>query len=371
MRKDFLNITAKITKKLHMQNAVYIVLKHMPFHEPHMDESEQYLDKLYPEKKNSCICENTISNNHRYDVQVIIPVYNVEKYVQECIESVLHQQTKYSYQAILVNDGSTDTSRTLLENYAQRPNITIIDKPNGGLSSARNIALQNIDARYVLFVDSDDYISENAIEQLVSKADASSADIVEGNHRYFQNSKTLRISSHKEAFGADLQLFGMACGKVYKAHIWQRISFPLGYWFEDTIDWLLIYAMPLKKVTIPDVLYHYRANPTSITLGNNSSPRRLETYWITKQLLADAKNIGIQPTQFYYETFLRQCRLNTSRVAILGDRKADLALFEAHRQLRDTYFKDMHAQGEKEKRIESALLNDDFKEYLLYCLFLY
>jgi hypothetical protein len=63
--------------------------------------------------------------------------------------------------------------------------------------------------------------------------------------------------------------------------------------------------------------------------------------------------------------------MSTRRVAILGDHKADYALFEAQRQLRDTYFKDLRAQGQKEKRIESAFLNDDFKEYLLYCLFLH
>lgn len=370
-RKDILNIIAKISKKLHVQDAVYSLCKHLPFRRISIDAPELYLASVSPEKKNSCICANNINENPQYDVKIIIPVYNVAKYLEQCVKSVVQQQTRYSYNAVFINDGSTDESRTILDRYAHYPCISIIDTQNQGVSAARNIGLKLINARYIMFVDSDDYLALDAVEKLVSKADEMNADIVEGNNIYFQNNKVISRSKHVNAEGFELLLNGVVWGKVYKAHLWHHISFPLDYRYEDTLDWMLMYQFKSKKVTIGDVIYYYRCTPTGFTKGYNHDKRRIETYWVTKQLLSDARKLGLEFSSFYYKMFLHQCKLNTSRVAILGDLKADKALFEAHRQLRDLYFKALLAEGEKEKRIESALLNDDFKEYFLYCLFLY
>ena len=280
--------------------------------------------------------------------------------------SLINQQTRYAYKVVFVNDGSTDDSQTILEKYCDYSCITIITTPNQGVSAARNIALQHIEARYVLFVDSDDFLTTDAVEKLIMKADETGADIVEGNNRYFINNRTLYISQHPTN-----RLFGMACGKIYNAKLWKRIVFPLDTWYEDTLNWMVLYQMGAQMLTISDVIYNYRSTPTGYSQAHNQNVRRIETYWVTKQLLSDAQSLGIEPTAFYYETFLRQTQLNSHRVAILGDRKADYALFKAHQALRDMYFMDYRAEGQKEKRIESALLKDDFKEYFLYCLFLF
>ncbi len=98
------------------------------------------------------------SSTAQYDVSVVVPVYNVEKYLPQCIDSVINQTYK-NLQIILVDDGSTDSSGKICDDYSRTaPRISVIHKPNGSLSDARNAGLAKSDSKYVYFLDSDDYI---------------------------------------------------------------------------------------------------------------------------------------------------------------------------------------------------------------------
>lgn len=111
-------------------------------------------------------------------VSVIIPVYNVEKYLEECIDSVL-SQTYQNIEIILVDDGSTDSSGQICDRYAEKnTNIYVIHQKNGGLSAARNSGLNKADSKYIYFLDSDDYIADDTIEKLLSIAENDNSDIV-------------------------------------------------------------------------------------------------------------------------------------------------------------------------------------------------
>ena len=111
-------------------------------------------------------------------VSVIIPVYNVEKYLEECIDSVL-AQTYQNIEIILVDDGSTDSSGLICDRYAEKnTNISVIHQKNSGLSAARNSGLNKANGDYIYFLDSDDYISADAIEKLFSIAENDKSDIV-------------------------------------------------------------------------------------------------------------------------------------------------------------------------------------------------
>ena len=96
---------------------------------------------------------------------IIVPVYNVEKYIKKCINSILNQTYK-NYEIIIINDGSTDKSKKILESYKNIDNIKIINQTNKGLSVARNIGIKNASGDYLLFVDSDDYIDNDLLENL-------------------------------------------------------------------------------------------------------------------------------------------------------------------------------------------------------------
>ena len=110
-------------------------------------------------------------------VSIIIPVYNVEKYLEKCIKSVLNQ-TYQNLEIILVDDGSKDKSAIICDEYMVKDNrITVIHKQNGGLSSARNAGIEVATGEAVFFLDSDDYISKECIEKLVKLMKKNSADI--------------------------------------------------------------------------------------------------------------------------------------------------------------------------------------------------
>lgn len=116
--------------------------------------------------------------NEQINVSVIVPVYNTEQYLRECLDSLI-RQTYSHLQIILVDDGSTDSSGTICEEYAKNdPRISVVHKENGGQSSARNVGIDLANGKYIYFLDSDDYLKENAIEELVNTAEQESADIV-------------------------------------------------------------------------------------------------------------------------------------------------------------------------------------------------
>lgn len=108
-------------------------------------------------------------------VSVVVPIYNVEEYIEKCVDSILNQ-TYDNLEVILVNDGSTDNSRNIIDKYLTDNRCVIIDKVNGGLSSARNAGLKSAHGEYVYFIDSDDYIELHAVEMLVNKMIETSAD---------------------------------------------------------------------------------------------------------------------------------------------------------------------------------------------------
>ena len=111
-------------------------------------------------------------------ISVIIPVYNVEEYLRECVDSVLNQTYKDS-EIILVDDGSTDSSGEICDEYVEKDErISVIHQKNGGLSDARNTGLANANGKYIYFLDSDDYIAPNALETLYRVAEKESSEIV-------------------------------------------------------------------------------------------------------------------------------------------------------------------------------------------------
>ena len=109
---------------------------------------------MLPAKKRngSCLRDNDLSHKDDYDLEIIIPAYNVEQYIDQCLQSVINQRSKYKCLIVVINDGSTDDTRQHLANYEYCPDIEIIDQKNAGLAAARNAALRHIRGRYVTFV---------------------------------------------------------------------------------------------------------------------------------------------------------------------------------------------------------------------------
>lgn len=224
----------------------------------------------------------------KYDLVIIIPAYNSSKWIEQCLNSALNQKTQFNYQVVVIDDGSTDNTGRIIDSYSNN-NLTIIHQENKGYSGARNVALEQVESEYIMFLDSDDYITHDAVEKLVTIAQQENADIVEGNGFTFNEAG--RISTIKTDIN---QLWGGPCLKVMRSKLWERIQFPEKYLYEDTIISYLIGKLSDKTVFIPDELYAYRIHDDSITQKRDKNPKRIDSFWILQLVLEEQKKLGIQ-----------------------------------------------------------------------------
>ncbi|MDR2602932.1 MAG: glycosyltransferase [Spirochaetaceae bacterium] len=201
---------------------------------------------------------------------ILVPVYNVEKYLERCIESIL-SQTFIEFECILVDDCSPDNSPALCDAYAQKDmRIKVIHKKqNEGLPQARKTAFENSTGDYIQFVDSDDWIESDMTEKLYKKAVESGADIVacdfyrNSGRSYSYEQQTFDVEDNFNNLG-----FVHCCAvwnKMFRREIIAKIEFPVAGCYEDRVitQQALFYANRIQKIGRP--LYHYFDNTESMT----------------------------------------------------------------------------------------------------------
>lgn len=247
-----------------------------------VQKAEQSLGTIQPYRKVEIDADNQISGEKRFDLQIIMPAYNVEKYIERSIQSVICQNTKYSCLLVIINDGSTDRTPLLLDHYVKYDNVQVINQNNKGVAGARNRGLENIQGRYIMFLDPDDYLCEGAIEKLLDEAYLSDSDIVEGNAYYLYKDRFLvRRALHRDnGYLAGNNLRGEPWGKIFKADIFKKIKFPEHYYFEDTIFAYCIYPQTDFKYAISDFVYVYRKNPVGTSIRSKKEIKAVDTYYI-------------------------------------------------------------------------------------------
>lgn len=297
------------------------------------------------------------------DVMLIIPVYNVRQYLEECIRSVLNQKTKYSYIAVFVDDGSTDGSYDLLKKYEAEDKIRILRQNNAGAAAARNLALRKIIGRFVSFVDADDYISENYVESLADAAAETGADLVEGSFCMFDGAGLNADFVHKRAeIDEDFsELSGYPWGKLCRAELFADLCFPTGLWYEDTIIKSLLCASCKKIVTIPEVLYYYRQHPAGMS-KKKQDYKCLDTYSITKFCYDEKKKRGQRFNEDACGQFVQQLITNEGRLCWLPDRLRE-SVFVLECELFGRYFDTERVSGDYFNLIIKALKNKSYAAF--------
>ena len=207
-------------------------------------------------------------------ISVIVPVYNVESYVAECIESI-QNQTYMNLEIILVNDGSTDASGDICDQYAAYDErIQVIHKENAGVSAARNTGIESANGDYIGFVDSDDYIAPTMYEDMLKLMAEHDLDIIECTA--FRNNGDTNIEGCNdgslEIFNRDEALkmamydcFVAVWSQLYKRRVISDVRFPVGRKFEDSVVSYLFIANTKRVGHINRCLYYYRLNPNSTT----------------------------------------------------------------------------------------------------------
>ncbi len=212
------------------------------------------------------------------DISVIVPVYNVEAYLERCVKSI-QAQTFSSFEIILVDDGSTDQSGIMCDKMAaEDSSIRVIHKENGGLSDARNVGMDAALGQYLFFVDSDDYISQDALEiliDLIRDHDAQIAiggicDSYAGNDTPQRCSVETFICSGTESLKYMLEgkrIPGSACGKLYTRSVCDSRRFIVGKTYEDAffLPEVLLDSQKVAVTTTP--VYNYWHRKGSITTG--------------------------------------------------------------------------------------------------------
>lgn len=208
-------------------------------------------------------------------ISVIIPVYNVEDTLPRCVESVLNQ-TFPDWEAILVDDGATDSSGLICDRYAlEDTRIRVIHKENGGLSDARNCGLDMAQGEYVTFIDSDDYISKDTFEKVIGLAHANiEADIIEYPITVHKGHKTeycLLFGSetfdNAQNYWIDSKAYNhtYACNKIFRRHLFVNVRFPKGMYFEDAWTLPLILRSNPIVMTCSEGMYYYCWNKNGIS----------------------------------------------------------------------------------------------------------
>lgn len=219
-------------------------------------------------------------------ISIIIPIYNVEKYLKKCIDSLI-QQTYENIEIILVDDGSTDNSGRICDCYALNDNrIKVVHQKNGGVSSARNTGLRHSTGNYIGFVDPDDWIDKNMYERMLEVLKNNNSSISMCSYIYEYGDSKLNelkpdlveqnLSSDElisKLFVPNSYYYTILCNKLYKANLWNGIKFPEGYVHEDEAVIHIIYDRCDQMSTISNEYYHYRMVNTSITHTNDQIRR--------------------------------------------------------------------------------------------------
>lgn len=214
-------------------------------------------------------------------ISVVIPVYNVEKYLSECINSVIDQTYK-DLQIILVDDGSTDRSGSFCEEYAKKDSrITVIHQENQGAGAAKNTGLNCVKGEYFSIIDSDDFIKPNMYERMLNILSIENCDVVQClfyntfvNTRYprrynFQNKKNKVLSSQQFLFEMLYDWkYCIFANKLFKTSLLQDIRFPEGRKIDDEFFTYKLICNAKKIVNINDCLYNYRMRKSSVVHAN-------------------------------------------------------------------------------------------------------
>lgn len=248
-------------------------------------------------------------------ISIIVPVYNVEKYIHRCIDSIL-SQTFTNFELILVDDGSPDLCGKICDEYEKKDKrIKVIHKKNGGLSDARNAGLEVAQGEFIGFVDSDDYIESDMYEKLLKACELNNSKIamcgrynVIGENMYpLFSFEGCKIWESREAIDNLLSwenIDSSACDKLFSKELFENIRFPVGKYNEDIFVMCHIIHNSGKIVHIGDAKYFYFHRQNSITT-EKFSEKKLDLLEATGKVISFVKdnypNLYAKSLSFHYK----------------------------------------------------------------------
>ena len=312
-------------------------------------------------------------------ITVIVPVYNVENYLEKCLDSLINQTYK-NLEIIVINDGSTDNSGEICQEYAQKDNrIVYIEKENGGQAEARNIGLDRMTGTYVTFVDSDDWVEVDYVETLYKKITKYRADIAVGNYYSFNEAEGMyyfhifgdsyyeKIYDNVSIFenlyeSQEMKSFALISvwGKLYKADLFKQLRFDIGKLGEDGYLNQKIYLLAEKTIYLNKGLYAYRQR-------EGSSSRIWTEKWMHALVDAMSERITLLANMGYpLEKHLAVYR-QMLEVSIANGQASGLSDTATYKEfeIKRTLLNQLSIQAQKEKKAIVLAANYAYVEQVL------
>jgi len=240
-----------------------------------------------------------VSGPDDLDASIIVPAYDAESHVKECLDSALAQATNYRYEILVVDDGSGDGTPAILDGYRDHKDLTVIRTLNAGVATARNHAIAAARGRYLVFLDSDDRLATNSVELLLGAAEREQADIVQGGYDVIDTAGGVIERVRYEACSQPrldertTRTSGYPWGKAIRRTLFEKVRFPDGMDFEDTIFALVIFQLCGRYVALSESVYDYRDNPCGITRKLAGRPSALDAYWLVPLLLEQRERLAM------------------------------------------------------------------------------
>ncbi len=341
-------------------------------------EAHNIIDNVYPKPQCNPVYENP-QIDPSIDLSIIIPVYNYVEIIAQNVESILNQETKYNYEVILVDDGSTDGAREVILGYQNNPKVKIICQQNGGIGSARNTGINNAKGKYLMFIDCDDTVHNDIVEVLMCKAYSNNYDMVICAHNLVKEKDgkvyevvpnvypACNLIGYKN--GDEIMNYpGLPWCKVYKRELFNNVRFFPGYWYEDTIIQFLIFPQCKSFAYVPKVEYEYRWYEKNFSHVQEKSVnvKSIDRYWLLREIVDRYEKIGLNNDEVFYTLLLK----HTSAFYYLEISKLEPqvveALFVLAKELYDKYKPNKKVKLPYSLRLtEKAFDNNDFELWKL------
>lgn len=362
MKQIFFMLARKIFKIIHINPACIMWLvpnNYIDISEQSAAIAMEKLEAFSPNPKTSCIRVNSISED--VDVHIIVPAYNVEKYICDCVDSVVNAAKTISWHMTIINDGSTDNTGALLNKYENIPEVEIIHQENRGFSGARNRGLENIKGKYIFFLDSDDMACWDGIEEMMKIAKENNAQIVQGGY-YVINEQGRRLKKVCKK----TEITGHPWGKLFIADLFSNLKFPENYWYEDSIIHQIVLDTVNQISFTKETTYFYRTRKGNITSTSKTKPKCIDTLYITLQLHDIRNQLNRLNSTNYYDYILRMVYLSYHRIAQQND---DIIrwMFVVFSKFVTENFNDISTNNHILKPIEDYLKTGNYTKLKTYC----
>lgn len=310
------------------------------------------------------------------DFSIIIPVYNDEKFLQRLLDAILNQKTKFTYEVICINDGSTDNSQDILDKYKEKyPSLlTVILQPNKGISSTRNRGITIAKGEYIGFIDDDDTVEPNYVEIIIEKARNFNADIVQTSYSIDDpTGHTISIKSKpdidftpqsEETAYSDVA--GFIWGGALKKQLFEHMRFPEGFWYEDMITRLVMMRLAKKISLSSKVEYHkcqHQSNASKV-LWKKGNIKATDQYWLSYSLVKySLEELKLPKSGILYSQLLKEySSLLYSRTEELP-RKTRKAIFALAAQFLSSLYSTEYQLSEQQEKYNHAILRRNFSQW--------